>query len=357
MRRFLCMVLPSIVALGGLAALALTLDRPRATCDRALAQSRDAEPSAAVLERLRRAAEADAPHCQNALGMRHWYGEGVPEDDVAAARWFGRAARLGLAQGQRNLGYAYLRGLGVTRDPVAAEHWLGKAAAQGDAVADYQLGEMFAAGGANIRDAVKAARHYIRAAERGYAPAQRELGDLYRLGRGVPLDLALAESWLRKATAQDDPDARFLLAVVLRGEDRRQTNCAEAGQLMQEAAERGFVQAQRELGFMTQNGWCVPGDVKQGAKWLRSAAERNDDIAQYLLAQALRNGIGVPVNRTEATQWLERAATQGYEPALRALADKKAAPLPVQTKPKAKPKTKIKAPAPAKGGKTRGKSK
>lgn len=338
MRRFLWMTLPSVAVLGGLAALALTLDQPRATCGRALVLSQGDAPSASSLVLLRRAADANAPDCQNALGLRHWYGAGVAEDDAAAAGWFGRAARLGHAAAQRNLGFAYFRGLGVARDLNQAEHWLRRAAGQGDEIADYRLGEMFAS-----RDPAEAARRYTRSAQRGYAPAQRELGDLYRLGRGVAADPAQAEVWLRKASAQDDIEARFLLAVVLRGEDRRRTDCGEAGQLMRDAAERGLVQAQREVGFMVLNGWCLPWDAKKGVAWLRGAAERNDDIAQYLLAQSLRTGVGAPLNLPEATQWLKRAAAQGYEPAIQALAEMAAPPRPA-AKPVPRPQ-----PRPRKG--------
>lgn len=325
------MILPPVAVLGALAVLALILDYPRASCGRALALSQGDELSVQGLSLLRRAADAGAPECQNALGTRHWYGAGVAEDDAAAAAWFGRAARLGHVAAQRNLGFAYFRGLGVARDPVQAEYWLRRAADQGDDIADYRLGEMLAP-----RDPAEAARRYTRAALRGYGPAQRELGDLYRLGRGVRQDQALAESWLRKASAGDDVEARFLLAVVLRGEDRRNPNCGEAGQLMQEAAERGFVQAQRELGFMVLNGWCVPWNAKKGVSWLRGAAERNDDIAQYLLAQSLRTGLGTAVNVAEANQWLKRAAAQGYEPAIQALAELATAPRPA-AKPVPKP--------------------
>lgn len=339
MRRFLWMTLPSVAVLGGLAALAVMLDQPRAACGRALVQvSQGDAPSPRSLALLRRAADADAPECQNALGLRHWYGAGVAEDDAAAAAWFGRAARLGHVAAQRNLGFAYFRGIGVARDLARAEYWLRRAADQGDDIADYRLGEMFAS-----HDPAAAARHYARSAQRGYAPAQRELGDLYRLGRGVAADPAQAEFWLRKASDQDDVEARFLLAAVLRGEERHRADCAEAGQLMRDAAERGLVQAQRELGFMVLNGWCVPWDAKTGVAWLRAAAERNDDIAQYLLAQSLRTGVGAKANVAEATQWLKRAAAQGYEPAIQALAEMAAASRPA-AKPVPKPQ-----PRPRKG--------
>lgn len=347
MRRFLCLTLPSVAVLGGLAATAIVLDRPRAACGRALALVEQDGREAQGLALLRRAAEAGAPQCQTALGVRLSHGQGVPEDAAQAALWFRRAAVAGHVPGQRNLGYALARGLGVARDADAAQYWLRKAAGQGDRFASFHLGELFAA----RRDVAEAARLYRQAAEQGYAPAQRELGDLYRLGRGVGQDAAQAEAWLRKAAEQGDLDARFLLAVVLRGDDGGHTNSPEAARLMREAAEQGFVQAQRELGYMHLVGWCVPRDAKQAQLWLRRSAERGDDIGQFLLSSTLVPGIGSergagasvdwvrkpaaakPPARTkaktaragessakEAVFWLLKAAIQGYAPAQHNLA-------------------------------------
>lgn len=307
MRRFLWMTLPSLALLGGLAATALTLDRPRLACGQALALAE----KGGDLALLRRAALAGAPQCQNALGMRYSYGKGVPEDAAEAARWFHRAAVAGLVAGQRNLGFAFARGLGVDRNPDLARLWLGRAAGQGDMVAGFQLGEVL-----TLRaDHAGAARHYRAAAEQGYAPAQRELGDLYRLGRGVPQDGAQAEVWLRKAVAQDDLEARFLLAVVLRGDDDRHMDSAEAARLMREAAERGFVQAQRELGYMYRMGWCVPRDAKQAGLWLRRSAERGDDIGQFLLASLLVPSIGAERAPGAAADWVRKVAPANKAPA------------------------------------------
>ena len=48
--------------------------------------------------------------------MLHLKGEGVPQSDVAALKWFERAADRGLALAQYRLGSMYERGQGVTRD-------------------------------------------------------------------------------------------------------------------------------------------------------------------------------------------------------------------------------------------------
>ena len=59
-------------------------------------------------------------------------GEGVPEDDAEAVRWYRLAAEQGLASAQSNLGGMYAKGEGVPEDAVYAYAWLSIAAAQGN---------------------------------------------------------------------------------------------------------------------------------------------------------------------------------------------------------------------------------
>ncbi len=59
-------------------------------------------------------------------------GQGVPQDDAEAVRWYRRAAEQGYARAQFNLGFMYSEGQGVLRDYVQAHKWISLAAAQGD---------------------------------------------------------------------------------------------------------------------------------------------------------------------------------------------------------------------------------
>ena len=62
---------------------------------------------------LRDATAAGQPNAQYELAMRLFEGRGLPKDQPAAARWFERAAVLGLAPAQYRLGSMYEKGLGV----------------------------------------------------------------------------------------------------------------------------------------------------------------------------------------------------------------------------------------------------
>ena len=70
---------------------------------------------------LRDAVAAGAPTAQYELALRLFEGRGLPKDQPAAARWFERAASLGLAPAQYRLGSMLEKGIGVSPDRAAAK--------------------------------------------------------------------------------------------------------------------------------------------------------------------------------------------------------------------------------------------
>ncbi len=84
-----------------------------------------------ALKEWRPLAEQGIARAQSNLGSMDEYGEGVPQDDEAAARWYRLAADQGYAIAQSNLGLMYEYGEGVPQDDVQARMWLNLAAAQG----------------------------------------------------------------------------------------------------------------------------------------------------------------------------------------------------------------------------------
>ena len=90
-------------------------------------------------------------------------------------------------------------------------------------------------------------------AEAGDADAAFNLGQAYRLGRGVPISLAAAQTWLERA------------------------------------ARKGHLDAQTTLGLLLFNG----GNRISGLRWLRTAAEQSEPRALLIYGTALFNGDGV----------------------------------------------------------------
>ena len=117
-------------------------------------------------------------------------------------------------------------------------------------------------------------------AEKGDPDAQFNLGQAYRLGRGVPTNLAAAQTWFERA------------------------------------ANKGHLDAQTTLGLLLfQNN-----DQASGLKWLKKAADQNEPRAQLVYGTALFNGDGVTQDPLLGYAYVSRAAAQGLEPAKQTLA-------------------------------------
>ena len=71
------------------------------------------------------------------FNLAHMYanGEGVPENDSEAVKWFRKAADQGKAEAQSNLGYMYGNGEGVPENYIRAYVWWSMAKTQGSATA------------------------------------------------------------------------------------------------------------------------------------------------------------------------------------------------------------------------------
>ena len=91
-------------------------------------------------------AKAGDAEAQFNLGDRYCHGDGVPQDDKEAVKWYRKAAEQGYAFAQHNLGVMYANGRGVPEDDKEAVKWFRKAAEQGYAFAQFNLGVRYDTG-------------------------------------------------------------------------------------------------------------------------------------------------------------------------------------------------------------------
>ena len=87
--------------------------------------------SAAGLARMQQLAQQGNAEAQNLLGFMYHKGQGVPQNDAEAVRWFRKAAEQGEAGAQNLLGIMYALGQGVPQDQVAAYALLNVASSKG----------------------------------------------------------------------------------------------------------------------------------------------------------------------------------------------------------------------------------
>jgi cell division septation protein DedD len=129
-------------------------------------------------------------------------------------------------------------------------------------------------------DYKKALGEWRGPAAAGDADAQFNMGQAYKLGRGVPVDLAIAEDWYRKAALQGHPQAEESYGLTLFENNKR----AQAEEWLLKAAGRGESRAQYVLGTMYFNGDGVARDwVRAYALTVRAAAQ---GMTQASTAQA-----------------------------------------------------------------------
>ena len=115
----------------------------------------------------------------------------------------------------------------------------------------------------------------------GDADAQFNLGQAYKLGRGVPVDPALAESWFRKAALQGHYQAQDNYGLALFQSGRK----AEAAPWLEKSVARGEARAQLVLGTMLFNGDGVPRDYPRAYALMTLASQAGLKSASETLAQ------------------------------------------------------------------------
>ena len=63
---------------------------------------------------------------------------------------------------------------------------------------------------------------------------------------------------------------------------------------------------------LAENGWGVPQNLAEAAKWYKASAEQNHQFGQNNLGWCYENGLGVEKSVVEAAKWYRRAAIQGH---------------------------------------------
>lgn len=143
----------------------------------------------------------------------------------------------------------------------------------------------------------KAVDKWRPAAIAGDADAQFNLGQAYKLGRGVPVDLVMAEEWYRKAALQGhfQAEENYGLALFQNGKH------GEAVPWLERAAARGEPRAQLVLGTMLFNADGVQKDwvrayallTRASAAGLPQASQTLAQMDQYIPTDTRQQGIAL----------------------------------------------------------------
>ena len=128
----------------------------------------------------------------------YYKGQGVPQDDAEAVKWYRLAADQGDAKAQYNLGNMYRKGQGVPQDYAEAVKWYRLAAEQGAAYAQYNLGFMYEKGQVVLQDNVIAHMWYNIASANGDGEAGEVRDELAGLMSSAAIEKAqaMAREWV-----------------------------------------------------------------------------------------------------------------------------------------------------------------
>ena len=320
-------------------AMTLALLVPQATSEPGSQAATDgARPATETFSPLKTKAESGEVTAQLALGHAYDDGNGVPQNDELAAKWYRKAAEQGNPEAQNILGNMYRAGRGVDRNKEEAVSWYRRAAWQNYANAMFNLGTAYYNGdGVGIDDSTAYAWFRL-ALENGNKSADaavkrmeselnswqinaglRKIADLYVNGVDLPKNYAESVSWLRKAAEGGDQDAQVLLAnALINGPVPH--DYTNARHWCEMAAKQHSPVAEYCLGIIYDQGLGVEKNPKEAIKWYTLAAEWGNARAMEALGHIYSTGQTGKVDRVEAYVWLVRAASKGDQPALQAAA-------------------------------------
>lgn len=257
------------------------------------------------LEKLQQDAETGSTKALIALGD-YWNSSDMnfaPNKGKAFA-YYRAAYEKGDPDAAYELSFCYERGIGVEVDEERAHAYLQEAADGGDPGAKWALASDFSKGTKYTpQDKEQARKLFIEAAEAD-TDLMTEIADFYMDAdeEDFPIDLEIAENWIRKAFAAGEK--RFSSERLL-----KLAKIYEAGEIVAKELDKA-ISLYREI-----------TEIEQKASLTEDQRLFSHGEAAFLLGKIYENGNGVPANNDEAVKYFRIAATHGNRDAHRRLGE------------------------------------
>ena len=120
-----------------------------------------------------------------------------------------------------------------------------------------------------------------------------------------------AAFWYRKAANKGYANAQYNLGVLYSKGRGVEKNYKQAAAWYLKAANQGYTNAQFNLGVIYSKGQGVEQSNQQSAAWYHKAAENGDVYSQYNLGDMYFIGQGVEQSYQKSAAWYRKAAEQG----------------------------------------------
>jgi len=274
------------------------------------------------ISKLKAEAEQGGASAQLALGQAYEKGNGVPQNDELAVKWFRRAADQNNAVAENELGLMYVLGRGVQKDKEEAVRWYHEAAKQGNPQAMFNLGASYYNGDGVPENLTTSYAWFLLAQDAGYPEANEavnrsaeeggkegtsnallRVATMYEKGEDLPQSYQNAARWYRRG-ADTNPEAAMRLAIFLiNGVGGLNQDYGEALKLCSNLAKGRSGWGEYCVGYLHEHGLGVPPDLAEAARWYGDAALDGSGKAALTLADMHLNGEGVPIDRPQA-YWL-----------------------------------------------------
>jgi len=152
-----------------------------------------------------------------------------------------------------------------------------KLAESGNPAAQWRVGEEYFEGKKVRRNYEEAAKWWLKAADQGDISAQLKLSECYLSGKGVALDRKKGVKMLHLILEKSEMDYYKSVAMY-------------------------------RLAYCCFNGFGIPKNIDEGAKWLRKSAETGFSTGQHDLGNAYLYGLyKIPKDEEQGNLWLKRS--------------------------------------------------
>jgi TPR repeat protein len=285
-------------------------------------KSADTNASLEAFDWFRKSAVlGDALGCQ-ALAACYQYGRGTPTNFTESRRWLFQAATNGATEAEYRMGIACHKGEGVSKDEQAALFWYQKAAAKGHPDALFTLALHFLTNSVNDKTAKSGYDLLCRAARAGHREAQLQCALANFRGDITTQDCEAGKKWLELSARNKWPRAELYMFRVLYNGFSLGEKCSnfavdknEALEWLHRAADQHYFPAQSILGVMLMRGKDVPKDDVEGVNLLRYAADRGYPEAQNDLGYYYLGNDSSETNLIEAATLCKLAQISSKSPA------------------------------------------
>jgi TPR repeat protein len=244
-------------------------------------------------------------------------GRGCVQDMKLAYEYYRRAGNAGSSEGKYHQARFLKEGLinGTVNLPEAFRVMTEAANARVKSVkAIYDLAEMYLSGEGTAPNPRQAYALFKQGADMDDMDSQYRYARMsYEGANGVNRDIAAATQYYRLAHQSGYEPASCDYALMLLTGDLGLKNIPEGLKIIGQAATRGSVHAQWNLGSIYFGGrYGVPKDIPAAARLFKMAAEQNHPKATSYYGVCLKNGsAGVPVNLGLARAFFKKGADAG----------------------------------------------